>query len=67
MLALPKLNPPGVTVVAVWHPELPQSRLPTGICAAGEVVIVILAKVVATDGPWQLRQSVTPMCVPATE
>ena len=31
---------------------------------AGEVVIVMLAKVPATVGPWQLRQFVTPWCVP---
>ena len=30
-------------------------------------VILMLANVPATAGPWQLRQSVTPMWVPVTE
>jgi hypothetical protein len=31
------------------------------------LTIVTLANVLATAGAWQLRQSVTPWCVPVTE
>ena len=33
----------------------------------GVVAIAMLAKVLATVGPWQLTQLITPWCVPVTE
>jgi len=54
------LKPPGLTFVALWHPAPLQSRLPIGMCEEGVVTTEILANVLATVGPWQLRHSVTP-------
>jgi dipeptide/tripeptide permease len=67
MLAEPMLNPPGLTFAVVWHPEPLQSRVPIGMWLAEVVVIVTFAKVFATLAPWQIRQEVTPWCVPVTE
>ena len=67
MFAVPMLNPPVFTFAVVWQPEPLQSRPPIGMWLLESVVIVTLAKVVATVGPWQLRQFVTPWCVPVTE
>ena len=66
MLAVPSLKPPALTLVVVWQPEPLQSRLPIGMWFAGVVTIVTLAKG-PTVGPWQVRQLVTPWCMPATE
>ena len=60
-------KPPAVTLVVVWQPEPLQSRLPIGMWLLGVLTIVMLAKVLATEGAWQLRQLVTPWCVPVTE
>ena len=67
MLALPSLKPPAFTLAAVWQPAPLQSRLPIGMWLAGVVTIVTLPNVVATVGAWQVRQAVTPWCVPVTE
>ena len=67
MLAAPILKPPVLTFLVVWHPDPLQSRLPIGMWFAGVVAIVTLMNVLATDGPWQVRQPVTPWCTPVTE
>ena len=67
MLALPSLKPPAVSLEVVWQPEPLQSRFPIGMWLFGEVTIVMFANVLATEGPWQFRQVVTPWCVPVTE
>lgn len=67
MLAEPSLKPPELTLLVVWQPDPLQSRLPIGMWLLAVVVIVMLAKVLATLGPWQLRQVVTPWCVPVAE
>ncbi len=67
IFAEPILNPPALTLLVEWQPEPLQSSAPIGMWLAEVDVIVILANVAATDGPWQLRQSVTPWCVPVTE
>ena len=66
-LAAPMRNPPAVTFVVVWQPDPSQSRLPIGKWLLGVLTIVTFAKVLATEGAWQLRQLVTPWCVPVTE
>jgi len=65
--ALPRLKPPALTVVVVWQPEPLQSNAPMGKWSEGVLTIVIFAKEVATADAWQLRQPVTPWCVPVTE
>jgi hypothetical protein len=50
MFAAPMLNPPGLTLEAVWQPEPLQSSEPIGMWVAVVVVIVMFAKVVATAG-----------------
>ena len=68
MLAAPSLNPPAVSFAVVWHPEPLQSRVPMGMWLIPVVLtILMLAKVLATEGAWQLRQLLTPWCVPVTE
>jgi hypothetical protein len=51
VFAEPMLKPPGLTLDAVWHPELPQSTEPMGMWLADTVVILILANVEATAAP----------------
>jgi hypothetical protein len=60
MLADPRLKPPALRLPVVWQPEPLQSSVPIGMWLAGVLVIVTLAKVVATVGPWQIAQPVTP-------
>src|SRR4029077_9877156 len=67
MLAAPSLTPPALTLAVLWQPEPLQSSVPIGMWLPGLETIVMLAKVVATFGAWQLRQPVTPWCVPVTE
>jgi hypothetical protein len=67
MLAAPRLNPPALTLAVLWQPEPLQSRVPIGMWLPGFVTMVMLANVVATPEAWQLRQLVTPWCVPVTE
>jgi hypothetical protein len=61
------LNPPVLTFCVVWQPDPLQSSVPIGMWFAEVEAIATLANVLATLGPWQLRQSVTPMWVPLTE
>ncbi len=67
MFAVPRLNPPAFTLLVVWQPDPLQSRLPNGMWLLGLVTMLMLAKVVATLGAWQIRHPVTPWCVPVTE
>ena len=67
ILALPSLKPPAFTLVTVWQPEPLQSSVPIGMWLPGVLTIVMLAKVSATEGAWQVRHLVTPWWVPVTE
>ena len=72
MLATPSLKPPGLTLAIEWQPEPLQSSVPIGMWFVGEptMVIVLLGGGPANGpvfGPWQVRQPLTPWCVPVTE
>ena len=66
MLGVPSLKPPGLTFWVLWQPEPLQSRLPIGMWLPGTLTMVTLTNG-PTVGPWQLRQPVTPWCVPLSE